>query len=111
LVVEVFFASLQVVLVSSVRQRLCRQPSSVFVIIWLFIHAALISAVFIRLLSALLVAPRNFAPRSFVSLHCSMLRRPPARKAGSMRFVRNRIALPVEAKRAIPFLQKRNAKT
>jgi hypothetical protein len=100
MVAEVFFAALQVVLVSTVRQGLC-----------LFIHAALISAAFIRLLPTLLVAPRNFAPRSFVSLHCSMLRRPPARKAGSMRFVRNRIALPVEAKRAIPFLQKRNAKT
>jgi hypothetical protein len=35
----------------------------------LFIHAALISAVFIRLLSALLVAPRNFAPRNN-SCHC-----------------------------------------
>jgi integrase len=45
-----------------------------------------------------------------VSLHCFVLRRPPAPEAGSMRFVRNRIALPVEAKRAIPFLQKRNAK-
>jgi hypothetical protein len=59
-----------------------------------FIKAALISAMFIRPLPALLVAPRNFAPRSFVSLHCFMLRRPPARKAGSVRFVRNRIALP-----------------
>jgi hypothetical protein len=46
-----------------------------------FIHAALISAVFIRLLPALLVAPRNFAPRIFVSLHCFLLRRPTARKA------------------------------
>jgi hypothetical protein len=45
---------------------------------WLFIHAALISAVFIRLPPALLVAPRNFAPRIFVSLHCFLLRRPPA---------------------------------
>jgi hypothetical protein len=45
----------------------------------MFAHAALISAVFIRLLSALLVAPRNFAPQKIVSLHCSVLRRPPAR--------------------------------
>jgi hypothetical protein len=52
----------------------------------LFIHAALISAVFIRLLPALLVAPRNFAPQKIVSLHCSMLRRPPARKAGLSAF-------------------------
>jgi hypothetical protein len=45
------------VLVSCVRQGFFRKPSSVFVFIWLFIHAALISAVFIRLLLALLVAP------------------------------------------------------
>jgi hypothetical protein len=50
------------------------------------------------------------ATTSFVSLHCFLLRRPPARKPGSVRFVRNRIALPIEAKRAIPFLQTRNAK-
>jgi hypothetical protein len=67
--------------------------------------------VFIRLLSALLVAPQQFrATKSFVSLHCFPLRRPPAQKSGSVCFVRNRIALPIEAKRAIPFLQKRNAK-
>jgi hypothetical protein len=52
----------------------------------LFIHAALISAVFIRPLPALLVAPRNFAPQKIVSLHCFLLRRPPARKAGLSAF-------------------------
>jgi hypothetical protein len=71
----------------------------------------LISAVFIRLLPVLLVASRQFrATKSFVSLHCFSLRRPPARKSGSVRFDRNRIALSIEAKRAIPFLQTRNAK-
>jgi hypothetical protein len=40
-------------------------------------HAALISAVFIRLLSALLVAPRNFAPRND-SCHCIAFAPPPA---------------------------------
>jgi hypothetical protein len=35
----------------------------------LLFHAALISAVFIRPLPALLVAPRNFAPRNN-SCHC-----------------------------------------
>jgi hypothetical protein len=34
----------------------------------LFIHGALISAVFIRPLPALLVAPRNFAPQKMC--HC-----------------------------------------
>jgi hypothetical protein len=68
----------------------------------LFIHAALISAVFIRLLSALLVAPRNFAPQIIVSLHCSMLHRPPARKAGSMRFVQIGFALPVRGEESNP---------
>jgi hypothetical protein len=52
-----------------------------------FIHAALISAMFIRPLSALLVAPLQFrATKGFVSLHCFALRRPPAWKAGSLRF-------------------------
>jgi hypothetical protein len=43
----------------------------------LFIHAALISAVFIRPLPALLVAPRNFAPqiiRVTALLPCSAAR-------------------------------------
>jgi hypothetical protein len=35
----------------------------------LLLYASLISAVFIRLLPALLVAPRNFAPRNN-SCHC-----------------------------------------
>jgi hypothetical protein len=61
----------------------------------LFTTTALISAVFIRLLSALLVAPRNFAPRN-KSCHCiafcSAARQ--RDKQARMRFVRNRIALP-----------------
>jgi hypothetical protein len=69
----------------------------------LFIHAALISAVFIRPLSALLVAPpQSRATKWFVSLHCSLLRRPPARKAGSVPFVRNRIALPRRGEESNP---------
>lgn len=39
-----------------------------------------------------------------------LLRRPSARKAGLVRFVRNGIALPIELKRAIPFLQKTKRK-
>jgi len=69
----------------------------------LFIHAALISAVFIRLLSALLVAPpQSRATKWFVALHCFWLRCPPARKAGSVPFVRNWIALPRRGEESNP---------
>ena len=60
----------------------------------LFFHAALISAVFIRQPPALLVAPRNFAPRIFVSLHCFLLRRPSARPAGLSAFRSDRFCSP-----------------
>jgi len=73
------------------NSRTCHDP---FCIERLFFHAALISAVFIRLLAALLVAPRNFAPRIFVSLHCFLLRRPPARPAGLSAFRSDRFCSP-----------------
>jgi hypothetical protein len=78
----------------------------------LFFQAALISAVFIRLLAALLVAPRNFAPRIFVSLHCFLLRRPPARPAGFSAFRSERFCSPgVRRREQSRSLIKRNAKT
>lgn len=53
----------------------------------LFAHTTLISIVFSRRISALLVAPLQFrATKCFVSLHCIALRCPSARKAGSLRF-------------------------
>jgi proteasome lid subunit RPN8/RPN11 len=71
----------------------------------------LISIVFIRLLSALLVAARQFrAAKSFVSLHCFPLRRPPAQKSGSVRFVRNRIALPRRGEESNPVPSKTKRK-
>jgi hypothetical protein len=60
----------------------------------LLFHAALISVVFIRPLPALLVAPRNFAPQKIVSLHCFLLRRPTARKAGLSAFRSDRFCSP-----------------
>jgi hypothetical protein len=73
------------------NSRICHDP---FCIERLFFLAALISVVFIRLPPALLVAPRNFAPRIFVSLHCFLLRRPPARPAGLSAFRSDRFCSP-----------------
>jgi hypothetical protein len=73
------------------NSRNCHDP---YCIERLFFHAALFSAVFIRLPAALLVAPRNFAPRIFVSLHCFLLRRPPARPAGLSAFRSDRFCSP-----------------
>jgi hypothetical protein len=91
------------------NSRICHDQ---FFIGRLFFAAALISAVFIRRLPALLVAPRNFAPRIFVSLHCFLLRRPSARPAGSNAFRSDRFCSPGARRReqSRSFI-KRNAKT
>jgi len=72
----------------------------------LFVHAALISAVFIRLLSALLVAPRNFAPRNN-SCHCIASYSAARQRENQARCISFGTGLlsQAEAKRAIPFLQ------
>jgi len=91
------------------NSQVCHDP---YCIERLFFLAALISAVFIRLPPALLVAPRNFAPRFFVSLHCFLLRRLPARPAGFSAFRSDRFCSPgVRRREQSRSLIKRNAKT
>jgi hypothetical protein len=106
------FYRIAIRLASQTVARNSRTCHDLFYIERLFFHAALISAVFIRLLPALLVAPRNFAPRIFVSLHCFLLRRPPARPAGLSAFRSDRFCSPgVRRREQSRSLIKRNAKT
>jgi len=90
------------------NSRTCHDP---FYIERLFFHAALISAVFIRLLSALLVAPpQSRATKD--SWHCiafGSAARQREKQAQCLSFGTGLLSH-VEAKRAIPFLQTRKAK-